>query len=186
MSVIKKSTASQPEPDLFLFAVPGFFAGYHPDYARAALNKMNYFTWLILKGHTINRAGRVSLASHNPREAPTINFNYFEKDDDPCCDDLDSVVAGVEFIRKITARTSSLFVEEIPGKQKRSRAQLGAFVRNRAWGHHACGTCQIGADDDEYAVVDSRFKVRGTQRLRVVDASIFPAFPVFLSSAQST
>jgi choline dehydrogenase len=56
---------------------------------------------------------------------------------------------------------------------------LGQFVRNSAWGHHACGTCKIGTADDEFAVLDSQFRVRGTTGLRVVDASVFPKIPGF-------
>ena len=46
-----------------------------------------------------------------------------------------------------------------------------------AWGHHACGTCKIGKDDDPDAVLDGDFRVRGVKNLRVVDASVFPKIP---------
>jgi choline dehydrogenase len=56
-------------------------------------------------------------------------------------------------------------------------------VRHHAWGHHACGTCAIGASTHG-GVVDSRFRVHGTSGLRVVDASVFPAIPgFFIASA---
>jgi hypothetical protein len=35
----------------------------------------------------------------------------------------------------------------------------------------------MGPDGDEYAVLNSRFQVRGVENLRVVDASIFPKIP---------
>jgi choline dehydrogenase-like flavoprotein len=57
--------------------------------------------------------------------------------------------------------------------------QLRQFVRDNAWGHHASCSCKIGADDDPDAVLDSNFRVRGVQGLRVVDASIFPKIPGF-------
>ena len=57
--------------------------------------------------------------------------------------------------------------------------QLQRHVENNTWGHHACGTCKIGADDDPLAVLDSRFRVYGTRGLRVVDASVFPRIPGF-------
>ncbi|MBR0697986.1 GMC oxidoreductase [Bradyrhizobium lablabi] len=60
---------------------------------------------------------------------------------------------------------------------------MAQFVRDNAWGHHACGTCAIGPRDRN-GVVDSRFKVHGTRGLRVVDASIFPRIPgFFIASA---
>ena len=37
----------------------------------------------------------------------------------------------------------------------------------------------MGSPDDRNAVVDSRFRVIGTQGLRIVDASIFPRIPGF-------
>jgi 4-pyridoxate dehydrogenase len=40
--------------------------------------------------------------------------------------------------------------------------------------HHPLGTCRMGLEDDEMAVVDAELRVRGTERLRVVDASVMP------------
>jgi len=37
----------------------------------------------------------------------------------------------------------------------------------------------MGTSDDAMAVLDSRFRVRGTEGLRVVDASVFPRIPGF-------
>jgi choline dehydrogenase len=56
-------------------------------------------------------------------------------------------------------------------------SDLHQFVKDNAWGHHASCTCKIGADDDEMAVLDKDFQVRGAKNLRVVDASVFPGIP---------
>lgn len=88
-------------------------------------------------------------------------------------------MAGIEFVRRITTRSVSLCLVVIPGSQVRSQAALGQLVKDSAWGHHACGTRKIGAADDEFAALDSRFRVRGTTELRVVDASVFPKIPGF-------
>jgi choline dehydrogenase len=45
----------------------------------------------------------------------------------------------------------------------------------QAWGHHMAGTCKIGASNDKYAVLDSKLNVKGVNKLRVVDCSVYPA-----------
>jgi choline dehydrogenase len=183
IALIKRSSHDQIEPDLYMFAVPGYFCGYRPRYSERSRDK-NYLTWVILKGHTNNSAGSVSLASRDPCARPTINFRYFDEGSDTGGDDLDAVIAGIDFVRKMTQRTASLMVEEVPGPQCRSRADLASFVKDAAWGHHACGTCKMGPKSDPSAVVDSRFRVHGVQGLRVVDASVFPKIPgLFILSA---
>ena len=100
-----------------------------------------------------------------------------ERQDDP---DLDAVVKGVEFVRDMNARLSAWGVikqEEVPGPDYPSGDKLREFIRNEAWGHHASCTNKIGAEGDQMAVLDSKFRVRGTQGLRVVDASVFPRIP---------
>jgi choline dehydrogenase len=41
----------------------------------------------------------------------------------------------------------------------------------------------MGRADDPAAVVDSRFRVHGVKRLRIVDASVFPRVPGFFVAA---
>lgn len=51
------------------------------------------------------------------------------------------------------------------------------YLKEQAYSHHASSSCKIGADDDSMAVLDSKFRVRGVDGLRVVDASAFPKVP---------
>lgn len=77
----------------------------------------------------------------------------------------------------------SPFKEFFPGPDVQTDAQLGEYIKNRAWGHHASCTNPIGADGDKMAVLDSKFRVRGVSGLRVVDASSFPKIPgVFITA----
>jgi len=178
MAVIKRSSHDRADPDLFMFAIPGYFSGYWPGYSALGVKK-HFLTWCILKGHTANTAGRVRLASADPRAAPKINFHYFDEGTDINGDDLDAVVSGIEFVRALGTRSAGLGDEIVPGPAIRSRGALANFVRDNAWGHHACGTCRIGPAEDPDAVVDSAFRVRGIAGLRIVDASIFPKIPGF-------
>jgi choline dehydrogenase-like flavoprotein len=57
----------------------------------------------------------------------------------------------------------------------RSDADIDAHIRNTAITlHHPLGTCRMGREDDETAVVDPQLRVRGADRLRVIDASVMP------------
>jgi choline dehydrogenase len=148
-----------------------------PGWPNVFLNPTQ-ITWLVLKAHSQNRAGTVTLRSRDPRDTPIINFHSFTEGSDQTGQDLASVVEGVELVRRITGDFSSLVASElVPGPAVQSRSDIGSFVKNEAWGHHASCSNPMGAKSDPLSVVDSDFKVHGTRNLRVVDASIFPRIP---------
>jgi len=180
ISVITRSAASRPEPDLFLFGVAGLFKGYFPGYSKLFREHKNYFTWAVLKAHTNNTAGHVTLRSKDPLDVPQIDFRYFDEGNDASEDDLESVVRGIELVRLMTQRArGSIEAEELPGDDVQTRDELRQFVKDNAWGHHASCTNKMGRQSDRMAVVDSSFRVFGTHGLRVVDASVFPRIPGF-------
>jgi choline dehydrogenase len=183
LGILKRSDVKKLEPDLYIFALPGFFKGYQPGYSALFERQRNRFTWAVLKAYTKNHAGTVKLQSNDPRKSPEINFHYFAEGDDKAGADLDAVVDGVQFVREINKHVGK-HQELVPGPDFQDPARLKEFIQNEAWGHHASCTCKIGADDDQMAVLDSRFRVRGTNGLRVVDASVFPKIPgYFIVSA---
>jgi choline dehydrogenase len=182
LAVIKKSFSQRLVPDLFCFAVLGRFTGYYPKYSVDIVHNHNYLTWCVLKAHTINTAGRVALNSTDPQQRPAISFHYFQEGNDKRNQDLDSAVEGIKFVRKLAQpliERGVLVKEEAPGPNVQTDEELRDFVRYQSWGHHASCTCPIGRDGDPQAVLDGNFNVRGTQGLRVVDASVFPRIPGF-------
>jgi choline dehydrogenase len=186
IGIIKRSRKDLPDPDLYIFGLPGFFRGYEPGYSKRFEYHHNRFTWAILKARTCN-TGKIRLSSANPWDTPDVNFQYFgdgQRRNDP---DLEAVLSGMKFARSMNEKLQRLGLirsEEVPGGQYQTDDQLRAFIRNEAWGHHASCTNKMGADDDPMAVLDSRFRVRKTQGLRVVDASVFPKIPgYFIVSA---
>ncbi len=181
LGVVTRSTPTMPLPDLFCLALLGKFQGYFPGYSRALVDYLNYLSWTIVKGHTNNRAGEVTLRSADPRETPAINFRYFEEGNDTRGEDLDAVVAAVKFVRALTSGIQNdglVGEEEVPGKDVQTDEEIREFVRNHAWGHHASCTCAIGPREGG-GVLGSDFRVHGTQGLRVADASVFPRIPGF-------
>jgi choline dehydrogenase-like flavoprotein len=181
LGVSARSAPARPLPDLYCFGLLAKFEGYYPGYSKTIAERLDHFTWAILKAHTGNRAGEVTLRSADPREPPHVSFRYFEEGGDAAGEDLDSVVSGIKLVRRINARLKRgglIAEEESPGEQVRSDAELRDFVRARAWGHHAACTCPIGPRE-RGGVLTADFCVHGTRGLRVVDASVFPRIPGF-------
>jgi choline dehydrogenase-like flavoprotein len=178
LTMFNRSRHAGALPDLFCMALLAQFKGYFPGYSALFPQGLNYLTWVILKAHTRNRKGRVTLRSADPRDTPHINFNYFEEGGD---EDLEAVVEGIQFVRQLTAKLENedlIVTEEIPGTDCQNVEDLKKFVRENAWGHHASCTCAIGPVENG-GVLDSNFRVHGTKGLRVVDASVFPRIPGF-------
>ncbi|KAI8315032.1 hypothetical protein K4K61_002991 [Colletotrichum sp. SAR11_59] len=180
LGVVKKSTVAEGDPDLFIAGAPVAFPGYYPGYSADGTKDARHWSWITLKAHSRNRAGTVKLRSANPRDMPQIDFNSFQNEADGA-KDIQAVVEGMKLSRKMFESVVPLtggFTEVWPGPNV-TDADLPEFIRNEAWGHHASCTCPIGTDDDSMAVLDSKFKVRGVDGLRVVDASVFPKIPGF-------
>ena len=184
IAILKRSSvakAGEQPPDLFIFGLPSDFRGYEQGYTKSISIK-DHFTWLVLKAHTRNSGGEVTLRSNDPRDTPQINFKYFEEGNDPNKgqEDLQAMVEAIAFIRRMmSGLTANGDAEEIwPGRNVTDSA-LKEWIMNEAWGHHASCSCKIGARDDGTAVLDNNFKVRGTTNLRAVDASVFPYIPGF-------
>jgi choline dehydrogenase len=181
LAVVRRSKPEQWLPDLFCFALLGDFRGYVPGYSADFAKKLNVLTWCVLKAHTRNTKGEVTLRSSDPRDTPIVNFHYFDEGSDADSEDLDAVVEGIKFVRTLAAPLKAeglVAAEELPGDAVQSDEELREFVRNHAWGHHASCTCPIGARDSG-GVLGSDFRVHGTSGLRVVDASVFPRIPGF-------
>jgi choline dehydrogenase-like flavoprotein len=181
LGVFLRSDPMLSQPDVFVFALPGNFRGYKKGYSKEALTQKNVLTWAILKASTKNRGGIVTIESTDPCAVPEINFRYFDEGSDSRESDLNALVHGVRYVERIEkyheypirARLDPSAAENMDDET------LKEWIRTRAWGHHACGTCRVGRSDDPLAVLDSRFRVRGVRGLRVVDASIFPEIPGF-------
>ena len=176
-----RSSPRRPSPDLFVMALLTRFSGYFPGYSSKIRDSRDDLTFALLKAHTNNRGGTVSLRTSDPRDPPAIDFHYFEEGTDDSGDDLAAVVEGMRRIRRMSAKLQSavlLDAEATPGAGLKDDEQLRQFVREHAWGHHASCSCAIGRRD-QGGVLTSDFRVHGTSGLRVVDASVFPRIPGF-------
>lgn len=117
--------------------------------------------------------GRISLSSRDPQAPPRIEPNY---QSDPGGRDLARVMHGVRLAQRLfntkALRPYKGEILEGPGDEA-SDAQVAEFIRDQTETiYHPVGTCRAGSD--EASVVDPQLRVRGTQGLRVADASVMP------------
>jgi 4-pyridoxate dehydrogenase len=115
--------------------------------------------------------GEILLRSTDPREPPRIVYNFFSAPDD-----LPRLREGFKRARDVADQQPLAPYrgrEVSPGEKVKSDAEIDAFIRRTAiTAHHPCGTCAMGIGPD--TVTDPQLRVRGVERLRVVDASVMP------------
>lgn len=115
--------------------------------------------------------GRLTLASPDPLAHPRIQANFLEAESDRL-----TLITGVRIARDILGQSAMkdyCAEEASPGPKRQTDEEILAYIRATAMtAHHPMGTCRMGADD--MAVVDSELRVRGVEKLRVIDASVMP------------
>ena len=116
--------------------------------------------------------GRLGIRSADPLEPVRIEPNYLSTRED--CDEM---VEGVRFLRRMAKAAPLEEViesEYLPGPAVESDDDLLDDIRQRAdTVFHPTSTCIMGPDPGR-SVVDNRLRVRGVERLRIADASVFP------------
>ncbi|GMG01726.1 unnamed protein product [Aspergillus oryzae] len=121
--------------------------------------------------------GNVSIISADTDDLPVIHMNWLTTETDQ-----QVLVAAFKRVRDIfhsEAMAPIIVGEEFfPGKEYQTDREILEVIRDTAmapW--HASGTCKMGTRSDRMAVLDSRARVFGVEKLRVVDASAFPVLP---------
>jgi 4-pyridoxate dehydrogenase len=119
----------------------------------------------LLRPHS---RGSVALASADPRMPVRIKQNFLSVEDD-----LKVLRAGMRMAREVGRQMPLAPFVGSEVTPLNTDAEIDAFIRSTGITvHHPAGTCRMGADND--SVVDPELRVRGVERLRVVDASVFP------------
>ncbi|MDH4653179.1 MULTISPECIES: choline dehydrogenase [unclassified Pseudomonas] len=115
--------------------------------------------------------GRIHLKSKDPRQHPSILFNYMSHEQD-----WQEFRDGIRITREIMGQPALdpyRGRELSPGANLKSDAELDEFIRTHAeTAFHPSCSCKMGTDD--MAVVDGQGRVHGMEGLRVVDASVMP------------
>jgi len=119
-------------------------------------------------------AGELCLASADPNQKPQLAYRYLEDERD-----LQRFREAVRICQRLlTQRSFEPIVDRWLAPTQLDLASdqsLDAWLRqNVSTAQHTSGTCKMGPDTDPMAVVDQYCRVRGLERLRVVDLSIAP------------
>ena len=117
------------------------------------------------------------MRSADPAEPPQIDVAALA---DP--DDMARMVEAVRLARRLTRippLAEFVNAELLPGPRitDDEDALADAIRASAATYYHPVGTCRMGPESDDQAVVDSRCRVHGVEGLWVTDASIMPDIP---------
>lgn len=160
-----KSHPELEKPDVGLHFIPVFMV----DHGRKKVPG----TGVALHVCQLRPASRgvITLRSNSPYDAPHIDANYLDDEED-----LEVMIKGVRIARKIFKTgvfAEALGTEFETSRGRESEEDIADFVRSTAETmYHPVGTCKMG--HDPMAVVDHELRVHGVNRLRVVDASVMP------------
>ncbi|OAY50018.1 protein HOTHEAD [Manihot esculenta] len=113
--------------------------------------------------------GKLKLNSTDPRQNPSVQFNYLAKEKD-----MEGCTEMVQVLERVTKSDSvALFLKTVPQNNLMSNPdELRNFCKkNVRTYYHYHGGCTVGS------VVDKDYKVYGVKGLRVIDGSTFLESP---------
>ena len=117
--------------------------------------------------------GCITLRSADPFAPPRIDPRYLT---DSAGEDMRLLIQGTRLAHRVMrspALTPFAGAPMLPDRELGTDDEIEGLIREKAESlYHPVGTCRMGTD--HLAVVDPQLRVRGTEGLRVVDASIIP------------
>jgi len=141
------------------------------------------FSQVVANGRPSSR-GELRLRSSNPKMPAIIDLNAFDTDQD-----IRITIEGIKTALKLAENTtafqkfgSHFTLTSFPGcheEEFRSDKYWECYIRQFTLSlHHLVGSCSMAKSEESGGVVDPQMRVFGTQRLRVIDASIIPLVPL--------
>ncbi|POS75809.1 choline dehydrogenase [Diaporthe helianthi] len=184
---IKTNHTQNDERDIW-FMHGGPFRGFWPPATRRTntpgpQDAAGTLSMSMVKQHVANRAGSVRITSTDPRDPPDINFRLYTQGREQDMGAVKDYVAWARRVHKATAAPVGPIttIEPPCPSGEDDNGSCGQddedWIEGQTFGHHCTSTAAIGAEGDENAVLDSKFRVRGVKGLRVADASVFPKIP---------
>jgi choline dehydrogenase-like flavoprotein len=132
---------------------------------------------IVVGVHDPRSRGSVRLRSSDPRVRPEVDFRMLTE---PA--DLSRLVEGLQLALGLASNRAFAGLYRGIGlfdpASSNDRQALETYINSTVGGwYHAAGTCRMGTDPDDGAVVDGRLQVHGVDALHVVDGSVMPTVP---------
>jgi choline dehydrogenase len=151
----------------------GFTAAKNMNFELAPDVKAGVFLPVILAKP--EATGWLELTSADPHDKPELHLNFLDSEAD-----RQRLANGVKFA--IDLLHSAPVAEHVGAAllapdddTLADQEKLDGWIReNVTTTYHCVGTCRMGPESDELAVLDSDLRVRGVDNLYVADASIMP------------
>jgi choline dehydrogenase len=177
------SSTGNAQDDMWLSMWAAWELAAFPD-MRTALG-VSSISALVVGVHDPLSRGTVRLRSADPAVRPQVDFGMLSHPGD-----LPRLVEGLQLVMGLAENSAfeSMYsgIGLLDPSTVNDREALESYIRSTVGGwFHASGTCRMGADPGDGAVVDGRLQVHGVDALHVVDASIMPTVvraPTNLSS----
>ncbi len=168
-----RSTPAAPRPDLQLYFAPVTFTTTQKPGKRQVVNPDPWPGFLIsFQPSRPTSRGRIDIRSPNPEDPPAIKPNYLATQED-----LDDIVAGGRLMQAMMRTRALTKLARTPLEVDLATMDDAALIEDfRQRGgtvFHPASTCRMAGSAAE-GVVDASLRVFGIERLRVVDASVFP------------
>ncbi len=164
-----------PDDDMMFVAMnQSVLAMANPDMPTAA---GAFGVWV----NQVHSRGVVALTSADPTVQPQVHTRMLADERDAAC-----LREGVRRLTELARdpAVASITYGALDTENRELFAALDSdaelddhLLLSVADTQHATSTCRMGTDRDPDTIVDAACRVLGTERLRVVDASIFPSVP---------
>ncbi len=177
---IRWSSGLGTENDMLTGMMNYWDARYDPDLQQAA--GTDYIFALTAGCHEPRSRGRLRLVDADPATPPAIDFDMLSARVDE-----DRLVEGLRVLHRLARSTAmapvtrdillldeAAFEADARGDDSALRAYVHATLG--PW-YHASGTCRMGPNPEQGAVVDPTLQVHGARGLYVADASVMPVIP---------